>query len=282
MSEPTKYLGLELGGSKSARTAVVVLDYYRDQNKIFLSEIYSHIQGDNTATGDAHLIECVNRFPAAVVGVNAPLSLPPCLTCSLPVCPTHEHCDVPAVKWMRERAKKLKIPQAKQPTPYTQRPGDVAIREFDIPPEETMGAGRGPLAARMQYLKRHLKVNKYVEVNSRIALTGVSEWFGLTPRDLRRYRDVEFGAETRFSILERIGAGQTHSRDVPEFFLYKSDLLELAQHLVSFDAFLSAVTALAFDLNLLEKPEGPEHWGFVAVFKARRRKRKQIEEERPL
>jgi hypothetical protein len=276
MSNPTKYLGLELGGSKSARTAVVVLDYYKDQNKVFLAEILSHIEGDSSMTGDARLIETMNRFPAALVGVNAPLSLPPCLTCKLPVCPMHENCTVPAVEHMRKLAKKLKIPLAKHPTPYTQRPGDVALREFDIPPEETLGAGRGPLAARMQYLKRHFKTSRYLEVNARIALQGLGDWFGFGGRELRRFRDVEFGAETRFAILERLGAG-TDLPEVPQIFLYRSDLMELAQHLVSFDAFLAALTALVSDLGLLEKPQGPEDWGFVATYKKRKAKRRDIE-----
>lgn len=264
MKSPTKYLGLELGGSKSSRTAVVVLDYYKDKNKVFVSEIFTHIQGDHEETGDERLVERLNAYRPSVIGVNAPLSLPPCITCTLPVCPTYQQCSVPAVEWMRKQAKKLKLSKAKHPTPYTQRPGDVALRGMlNVPLEETLGAGRSPLAARMQYLKRHMSVEKLIEVNSRVALSGLIDWYRLSARDLRRYRNVEFGVETRYSILERMGE-ESSMNAIPDLFLYKADTLALAQHLVAFDAFLSAMMALASDLGLLAKAPGPSDWGFVA------------------
>ena len=200
-----RFLGIELGGSKGNRTSVVSVDYYAQEKKIFATNVTSEIYKDREAA-DASLIAFVKEFAPAGIGINAPLSLPPCISCLLPSCPSFEQCNVSAVSWMREEIQRegLKIS-----TPYTQRPIDLLLRgrwqkeKSFIPADETLGAGRAPLAARMHYLKRHLSSN-LVEVYPRLSLAGMANWYGISDRELRLCRDVEVRVENRFTLLEKL------------------------------------------------------------------------------
>jgi hypothetical protein len=263
-----RYVGVELGGSR--RTAVVALDYFATDRKAFLTSIQSPPQAEESETPDDTLIRVVNELEPLSIGVDAPLTLPPCVRCPLP-CPTVALCEVPAVKWMREEVKSERFSKHKLPSPYTQRPVDYLLRGrwqedafVPYPVDESFGSSRAPLAARMQYLQRHLKTaNGFLEVNPRLALSGIFSWYGLGAREVRRSRDVEVGAEIRLELLDAI-ARPPRSELVPHVFLYNSDITALAQDISAFDAFLCALMAMSDALGLLEEPEFDPDWGVVA------------------
>lgn len=267
-------LGLELGGGKSARTSLVVLKYFPAEKKVFLQEVHSQLQATREESGDEALLKLLNTFPAAeTLAVHAPLSLAPCITCQLPVCPRFEQCTVPSVAWMREEAKRLKLTALKAPTPYTQRPVDLYLRgrvqkdlPIDVPLEETLGSGLAPLAARMQYLKRHLPQKKFLEVNPKISIAAIAQWFGISQRELRRYRDMEDGAQNRIFLLEAIARGSKNI-DVPTLFLYNADTVLLAKDLDAFDAFITALMPIYQEAGLLRNydPDYEGAWGTVAL-----------------
>lgn len=259
MSSPKtiRCLGIELGGGKSARTSIVVLDYFPQEGKIFLVDTASQIQGSREKTGDEELIEKTLSFSPEIIGINAPLSMPPCMGCELE-CPGFSFCDVPEVKWMRGEAKRMDLWPVKFPTPYTQRPVDVAIRSrvqeylsVDIPLEETLGSGKAPLLARMLYLKRHLK-NEFLEVNPRIAVASLAEWFEIEHRELRRYREIDDGIEYRSRILDKIG-NREEKQKVPHLFLYQEDISDLAEDLSLFDALFCGLMSVYSKAGLLDQ-----------------------------
>lgn len=264
---PKRFAGVELGGSKSSRTTVVLLDWFDRDGRAFVSGIHAQVQGRDGSTGDDRLIALLNEHELAGIGINAPLSFPPCVGCALSVCPTARFCEVPEVEWMRKEAKRLRIPKAKHPTPYTQRPVDLALRGLiaervkgEAFAEETLGANRAPLAARMMYLRRHLRCGEMLECNPRVSVAGMGQRLKFSSRGLRRYRDVEDGALHRLEFLERLAEG-----GAPGIFFYKSDQVALARDLGSFDALSAAVMALYRELNLLDAPLFPAAWGNVAV-----------------
>lgn len=266
-----RYAGLELGGSKSARTALTVLEYFPSENKLFLRTLHTQIKGEGDAYSDERLLSLVREAKGAVLGVNAPLTLSPCLACKLPVCPGFRLCEEPAVRWMREESARLGIHPEKQPTPYTQRPVDLLVRgryqdrsPVPLPSEESFGSGRAPLAARARYLMRHLDRVSLLEVQPRLALALLAPAYPLSPRELRRYRDVEDGVENRVSILEKLG-DEPHAEGLPRIFLYNSDIYALARDLAAFDSFLCALMAVYSDLGLLEKSGFEPSWGELAV-----------------
>jgi hypothetical protein len=263
-----RYLGIELGGTR--RTAVVAVDHYPEDHKIFLVEMHPLVQATKEETADEALARIVNELAGTRIGVDAPLSLPPCAACAHPTCPGLIHCDEGAVRWMRQEAERRGWDKTRAPIPYLQRPVDLLLRgrwqdesPVPFPVEDTFGSGRAPLAARMAYLKPRLRAERWLEVNPRLALGGLAEWYGITARELRRSRDVEEGLENRAQILEKISGTPVVPR-VPHLFLYNSDLITLAQDLNSFDALLCALMAVFAELDLLEASELDPAWGLVA------------------
>jgi hypothetical protein len=266
-SRSRRYLGIQLGGSR--RTAVVCLDYFPRERKVFLAEKHLHLHGSSEETADELLLRVVNGLAPDIIAVDAPLSLPPCLKCQLH-CPGAGACTVPAVRWMREEAQRRGWGKNRFPPPYTHRPVDLLLRgrwqdevPLSLPVEEAFGSGRAPLAARMAFLRPRFEPQHFVEVSPRFALAGIASWYGISVRELRRARDLETGAENRFTILNRV-ATKPELAALPYVFLYISDVVALARELSAFDAFLCSLMALLEDLKLLQKPEFEPAWGQVA------------------
>jgi hypothetical protein len=189
-----RFLGIELGGSR--RTAVAALDYFEAERKVFLAEVFSPVGRGGEESPDDALVRTVNSLEGAGIGVDAPLSLPPCVECGEPRCPGVRLCPREPVRWMRAEAERLKW--GRLPTPYTQRPVDFLLRGkwqeeaiVPFPVDESFGSARAPLAARMRYLKRHLHCEELVEVHPRLSLGLFASWYGLSHREVRRSRDLE-------------------------------------------------------------------------------------------
>lgn len=263
-----RYLGLELGGSR--RTAVACLEHHPAQGKVFLRELHANLHGSREETADEALLRVVRALGADVLAVDAPLTLPPCFSCALPGCPGVEACPQESVAWMREEAARRRWPKSKFPPPYTHRPVDLLMRgrwqddlPAPIPAEEALGSGRAPLTARMSYLRSRLGPAALLETSPRFALAGLAPWYGITPRELRRYRDMEHGAENRFTILNKLSE-RARVPEMPRLFLYMTEVVSLARDLSSFDALLCALMGLLGDLELLEPAEIDPAWGSVA------------------
>lgn len=263
-----RYLGLELGGSR--RTAVVCIDYFPGQGKVFLVETRAQLHGTREETADELVLRTINGLAADVIGVDAPLQFPPCLVCEEEACPGALECPRKSVQWMKEESERRGWNKSKYPPPYTHRPVDLLLRgrwqddsPLPIPAEETMGSGRAPLTARMSYLRRRITTKKLVEVNPRLALVGLAEWYGISVRELRRCRDLQYGAENRFLILNKITA-KHQNPEIPHIDLFMTDLVSIAKDLSAFDAYLCAMMALFSELHLLEEPEIDPAWGNIA------------------
>ncbi|MGZ3653537.1 MAG: hypothetical protein ACXWR4_19330 [Bdellovibrionota bacterium] len=266
--QPKRFLGLELGGSR--RTAVVCLEYTSRGEKVFLAATHAQLRGTHDETADEILIRTVNELKPDLIGVDAPLTFPPCLVCDVPACPGVGGCPKASVQWMREESARRHWSKAKFPPPYTHRPIDLLMRgrwqddsPMPIPAEEAFGSGRAPLTARMSYLRKHFDCKNLLEVSPRFALAGIAEWYGISTRELRRCRDMEHGAENRFTILNKV-AEKNVAPELPHVFLYMTDVVSLAKDLSSFDALLCALMGVYAELGLLEAPELDPNWGYVA------------------
>lgn len=277
MARATRILGLELGGGKSGRTSLVLLEFFPKEGRVFVREQIPHVTATSARYGDEVLVDLITKLEPDAIGVNAPLTLPPCVRCRYPNCGGYRECDYAPVRWMHKEAVRARIPALKHPTPYTQRPIDVFLRTrvqprftIDLFLEESLGAGRAPLAARMQYLQTRLKPRRFLETNPRIALVGMADWFGITHRELRRYRLPEEGVEHRRNILDKL---QTDLTDfgLPQLFLYEAELGAIAQELASFQALLSGFVVICGQAGFLEKPRRgfDARWGFIAIPKPR-------------
>ncbi|MGK5082735.1 DUF429 domain-containing protein [Bdellovibrionota bacterium FG-1] len=286
MGETRHYLGIELAGAKNQKTALAALEYFPKENKVFLLDIYdrltTHGAHQNMITaGDEALVELMNELAGAQepktvrVGINAPLALPPCISCTRKNCPQPAHCTVPSVKWMRETARKAAKTFRKEGdrvrvlefTPYTQRPVELWIRYHVLPKlplshrfeiDETLGGTKAPLTARMHFLRHHLGPFPLYEVWPKLTLALLALELELSRRVIESYRRLEEGSHAREQILETLS--KRH-----DIFIYERDIRKLSQSLPAFDAFLCAYTALLADNHRCAKmPTGfPISTGWV-------------------
>ena len=163
------FIGVDLGGGKGKTTALCRLRV--PAQPMAGVDVVVEDQGAGSSFYDDQLIDYLLRHAdGAVLAIDAPLSLPVCVRCTLPRCPGSAVCDVPTVAWFRERDVRRQaeeeasgsISDARSRgkpryTPYTQRATEVLLHEeHGITPRETLGQGMGPLTARMAYLRRAL------------------------------------------------------------------------------------------------------------------------------
>ncbi len=174
----TRFIGVDLGGGKGKKTALAVLERSRDG--VTVTQISPRAK--EPPLYDAALISALlSRVENAVVCVDAPLTLPPCLRCTEPVCPGQAACVDAEVLTMRGFA--APEPGASRDhrrgkpviTPYTQRATDLYLRSRGIRARETLGQAMGPLAARAAHLVRalgqHFRLNhNLIEVFPRATL----------------------------------------------------------------------------------------------------------------
>jgi len=200
-------LGVDLGGGKGKKTAVATLrvDAHDGATVVDIAP--------RTGTAplyDDALLHLLRGFgDGTLLCVDAPLTLPPCLRCQVPVCPGQEACVDPSVVEMRRLAA-LGAPAAGRDerrgkpsiTPYTQRTTELHLLSArGITPREGLGQGTGPLAARAAHLTRALadgfRLNdNLIEVSPKGTLAGLG--FSKPYRKHLRER------ETRAEILEAL------------------------------------------------------------------------------
>jgi predicted nuclease with RNAse H fold len=155
----TRFIGVDLGGGKGKKTALAVLERGRD------GVVVTHIspKAKEAPLYDTALVSALlSRAENAVVCIDAPLTLPPCLRCTEPVCPGQAACvdaevltmlgfATPDVGAGRDHRRGKPVI-----TPYTQRATDLYLRSRGIRARETLGQAMGPLAARAAFLVRAL------------------------------------------------------------------------------------------------------------------------------
>jgi len=271
-----RYLGLELSGAKNAKTTLAVLEYYPKEKKIFLLDIHSGIGADHEHSSDQVLLETLKDHADDRVdlklGVNVPLTLPPCIACTRKSCPLPDHCSVKEVKWMKtftettqesrinaRNTSKTKAKLREFFTPYTQRPVELWIKNEVLPKlpkktrfemDETLGGNKAPLTARMHFLKMHLTAYETFEVLPKLTVALLMPFLELSLKTLLAHRNLEEGIAARQTIIERMSENL-------DIFIYDRDIKKLTQNLNAFDAFICAYTVLLMDLGeCVHPPKG--------------------------
>jgi len=204
-------LGVDLGGGKGKKTALATLRADADGATVIdiaprsgAQPFYDNVLVEAIRQHDDHTLLCI----------DAPLTLPPCLRCEVPVCPGQDDCVDTAVVEMRaiaatsgtdgERGKPGRDSRRGKPsiTPYTQRTTEVYLaHRLGLIPREAMGQGTGPLAARAAHLARALadrfKLNEnLLEVYPKGTLAALGF--------VRPYKKHLKERETRAEVLEAL------------------------------------------------------------------------------
>jgi predicted nuclease with RNAse H fold len=175
----TRFIGVDLGGGKGKKTALAVLERTRDG--VTVTALSPKAKKEPPLYDAALISALLSRAEGAVVCVDAPLTLPPCLRCAEPVCPGQQACVDGEVLAMRafahSDAESSRDQRRGKPaiTPYTQRATDLYLRSRGIRARETLGQSMGPLAARAAHLVRalgqHFRLNhNLIEVFPRATL----------------------------------------------------------------------------------------------------------------
>jgi hypothetical protein len=261
-----RYLGLDLSGAKNAKTTIAVLEYYPKERKIFVLDVHSGIGADENHSSDEVLIQTItdhaDEHPDLKMGINVPLTLPPCIHCTRKTCPLPDACTVPEVRWMRtsrspQGARTKKNTSKRNArikeyfTPYTQRPVELWLKNEVLPKlppkvrfeiDETLGGNKAPLTGRMHFLKFHLAKYEKHEVLPKLTIALLMPFLKLSNRTLSEYRQLDEGVHAREIILARM----SESLDI---FIYDRDIKKITQNINAFDAFISAYTVLLYDRN---------------------------------
>jgi hypothetical protein len=244
-------LGVDLGGGKGKKTAVATLLAEADGATVINIAPRSGAQ----PFYDATLIETIRSHGEdTLLCVDAPLTLPPCLRCEVPVCPGQEDCVDASVIEMRaiiagsllgERPHRDRRRGKPSITPYTQRTTELYLaHRLGIVPREAMGQGTGPLAARAAHLTRALADRFRLNDNLlEVYPKGTLAALGF----LRPYKKHLTERETRAEILEALSPELRFGPGVWRELCIQSDHL--------FDAVICAYTGYLWARDAWTLPE---------------------------
>lgn len=260
---------MALGGGKTDKTCFAHVEYFADQNKIFLSQIQDKIKSEGDISSDLILHETlINKQQDSKTGLdciayNVPMTLPKCMTCTLK-CPGYEACDEEEILWMWEHYRKLEaIGGAKKLfTPYTERCVEQYLAtelEEVFHVQQALGANFAPLTARAQFVNRRLKL-KTIEVHPRLSLWRIGRSLNIQKSYLRFHKHQAGGDEARLAILrEMIRCAR--------IFIYEQDVSQMVHNVNAFDAFVCALTAvLKFKGQCEDKPNDfPKNEGWIEI-----------------
>lgn len=236
-----RFVGIDLGGGRGKNTAVARLEL-GDDGRLTVAE--AKIRYGQRGTGaaaeppgdalfrDDVLADYIERWvdEHTVVAIDAPLTLPPCVRCTLP-CPGVGACEVDVVRWMRTWAPKLRVRGRSDPskpavTPYTQRATEVLWAAAGVRPREALGQGSGPLTARAAHLRRRfspkLRLHEnLLEVHPRVTL---AQLFGEADERRTRHGTAESVWEARKRLLGELREGVDFDYVWPEVVVRNTHL----------------------------------------------------------
>ncbi len=250
-----RFIGISLGGGKTDKTSMSVIEFYPLQKKIFLSRLFDKIATQDEVSADLQIVRLVNQCPPPVESIvfDVPLQLPKCLNCKLK-CPGYEDCQEPEIQWMWKhyRAQKSKKSPPKLFTPYTERCVEQYLQtELEEPfhLQHALGSNLAPLTARAQYLGRRLPYNK-IEAFPKLSLWRIGNALNIPKSQLRFHRHWEAGTSARQNVLNRM-------MDKNLAFIYDQDVKTLVESPQAFDSFICALTGLLSFVGHCEpRPKG--------------------------
>jgi len=272
-------LGIDLGGGKGKKTALATLRV--DAHGVTVVGLAPRAGG--RPFYDASLIENLRSFgDGTLVCVDAPLTLPPCLRCTVEVCPGQESCVDPAVVTMRRLVDETPVdarPYGSRGkpaiTPYTQRPAEVFLAtRRSVVPRETLGQSTGPLAARAAHLVRALadryRLNEnLIEVHPRTTL----KLLGLSSPFKRHLKEREHRAQMLESLAPtlKFGPGIWREHCVQSDHLFEAIITAFTGYLWARDGWQAPAemgSTAARDGLIWVPPEQPSETGRQGVYDA--------------
>lgn len=236
-----RFAGVSLGGGKTDKTAVAILDYYPDKKRVFLRSLHEKVSSKGEVSADESLFAILTGEENGLFSVafDVPLQLPTCIRCQLK-CPGVDACQQVEIQWMKDVYKKRdknKRPN-KMFTPYTERAAEIYIaHEIEEPfhPSHALGSNAAPLTARAHYLRRRL-LTPVLEVYPKLSLWRIGMDLDIPKNYLRFHKHAVDGDEARLYILKSL-----IEKEIA--FIYQQDMRTMVEDNIAFEAFLCALTS---------------------------------------
>jgi len=258
-----KVAGIHVSGPSAGKTALCFLGGKEAGPPWTLLGLYPKIAPMGAVFSDERILEIL-RANQPLVGafVDCPLTVPPCVACTRPVCPGAWNCDDVAVAYMLAQTEKVRERRPKKRrvvNPQAQRLWDVlhVVDQVSSEQEPSYSSNLAPLVVRAQTLQRRLRSLDSPltlrETSVPHAVKSLAAILGLRTSLPRDYRNFEVGRKTREKVLDIL---------VRRRILAPVETWEFEQDIVaSVDVFASLVTALvaaAWHAGLVEEP--PAHF----------------------
>ncbi len=196
------FIGVDLGGGKSRRTAVALLRPVEDLDDAARVEVVEYHTGREGPLYDEALLRYLRAHADALIAIDAPLSLPSVLRCTSDGCGA---AGAAVAEWFAARHAPEGGKKKPRYTPYTQRAVEIVLAdEHQLALRETLGQGMGPLTARGVYLRRALSPtfrldDNLIEVDPKATLRQL-----VGDKLARRYKRSATAADARGQILEQL------------------------------------------------------------------------------
>ncbi|WP_413558173.1 DUF429 domain-containing protein [Bdellovibrio sp. HCB209] len=260
--EVHRFFGISLGGGKTDKACVAVVEYYPKHKKVFLSRLVEKIKSDEVHSADFKIHEIIDQYRGEIdsIAFDVPFRFPVCLRENC--CGGIEDCPKPHIKWMWDYTRKLhkKKKPRKLFTPYTQRCVEMYLSsELEEPfiLQHAMGANCAPLLARAMYIRRRLE-HKCIEVFPKLSVWRIGRSLHVMKSHLLFHKHSVGGDDSRRAILNALS---THNIA----FVYDQDVKLMIENNHAFEAFICALTGFLSFKGLTEsRPEGfPEEEDWI-------------------
>ncbi len=285
------FIGIDLGGARGKTTALACLSYRPHSNHS--TDAVVQWVGPRADAGqpwdDATIIAYLAQIDEPVaVAINAALTVPACVRCTVEACPGKDACEVPAVRWLRDEGMALAqkaqsscereraalaqdqprttlgsearstsrsttpLPHARpRLEPYVHRATEI-VHHYSrgILPRDSLGAGNGPIAARAMHLRRALTTYGFRLHHNLIEVAPRATVHALFgARAARGYKRDADPWHTRAAIVE--GLADLHF--APASRLSREEVLR-NDH--CFEALISAYTGYLWQRDNWRLPDG--------------------------
>lgn len=260
-----RFVGVHLSGPNANKTAVVILEGALPGLPLLVHKVYEKIGIFGNIFSDDRLFEIISTQPMSklsAVFVDCPLTVPPCVACSRPVCPGAYSCEDLAVAYMLSLSSRVKSRGAQRTrpvNPQSQRLWDIVYfaENTGARREPSYSANMAPLVTRAKTLERRLRglcpPVAVRETSIPLALDRIGQITAYAGDAAEEYRNFEKGAQTRQRIVkELMAAGFLDDCLTPD--LQKS----IAATVEVFSAFIAAVVNAMADSGRTDTR--PQHY----------------------
>jgi len=242
-----RFLGVSLSGGKTEKTSTVQLDFYPEQNRLFLSELQSKILFDSGLSPDEQLVQwALARRDSCSLVFDVPISLPSCFNCDCANTHGPEYCLKPDVQWMLEYTRAKGLRPAKPITPYTQRALDLYLADYNGGKFEVghaLGSNLAPLTVRARFLIKRIPIAIF-EIQPRVVSFILGSNFGVAKSQLSCLYLSSRGEEARALFLKKMV-------EKTGIFIYKQDSRYLSENYHAFNSLLCAYMGFLRHQNLV-------------------------------